>query len=205
MSDKNYNKYQISICDEIPAMGYKVYKILESNETRNTIITSRDKSIENKFYKIHINDNGSLNSTDKKTGNTYKNVLLLQDSADGGDSYDYSPVEDDWVIASNDASAEVQTMSGSSFEEAQISYRFRVPKNLESRRNKKIDGYVDVKLNVLLPLASSNIELKFCIDNQAKDHRIRALIPQNISAENSVADIQFGKIKRVVYDEAIDV
>ena len=94
-SGKNYIKYQISISDEIPAMGYKVYKIVESDDKHNPILTSRDKSIENKFYKIHINDNGSLNIDDKKTGNTYKNVLLLEDSADGGDSYDYSPIEDD--------------------------------------------------------------------------------------------------------------
>ena len=202
---KNYIKYQISICDEIPALGYKVYKILKSDEKRNSIITSRDKSIENKFYKIHINNNGTLNIDDKKTGNTYHNVLLLQDSADGGDSYDYSPIEDDWTLTSEDVSAEVQTMSGSSFEEAKINYRFKVPKNLESRRFKQADSYVDVEIKVLLPLASSNIELEFNIDNQAKEHRLRVLVPQNTSANNSVADIQFGKIKRAVYDKAVDV
>lgn len=96
-------------------------------------------------------------------------------------------------------------MSGSSFEEAIINYRFRVPKDLESRLKKKIDGHVDVELKVLLPLASPNIELDFTVDNQAKDHRVRALIPQNISANNSISDIQFGKIERPVYDKAIDV
>lgn len=204
-ADKNYNKYQIAICDEIPTMGYKVYKILESKENHNPILTSEDKTIENKYYKIHINDNGSLNIDDKKTGHTYKDVLLLEDSADGGDSYDYSPIENDWTITSKDASAKVQTMSGSSFEEAQIKYRFNVPKDLDSRRFKQADSYVDVKINVLLPLASPNIELDINVDNQAKDHRVRVLVPQNTSAKNSVSDIQFGKIERPVYDKALDV
>ncbi|MDO5427188.1 MAG: glycoside hydrolase family 38 C-terminal domain-containing protein [Coriobacteriia bacterium] len=96
-------------------------------------------------------------------------------------------------------------MSGASFEEAKINYRFKVPKNLESRRFKQADSYVDVEIRVLLPLASSNIELEFNVDNQAKDHRLRVLIPQNTSAKNSVADIQFGKITRAVYDKAVDV
>ena len=159
-SGKNYIKHQISICDEIPAMGYKVYKIIKSDEERNSILTSNDKSIENKYYKININENGSLNIDDKKTGHTYHNVLVLEDSADGGDSYDYSPIKNDWVITSKDVSAEVQTMSGSSFEEAKINYRFRVPKNLESRRFKQTDSYIDVEIKVLLPLASSNIIVK---------------------------------------------
>lgn len=95
-------------------------------------------------------------------------------------------------------------MSGSSFEEAKINYRFKVPKDLESRRVKKLDSYVDVELKVLLPLSSSNIELEINVDNQAKDHRVRALVPQNISSKNSISDIQFGKIERPVYDKAID-
>lgn len=204
-ADKNYSKYQISICDEIPAMGYKVYKILESSETRNSVIKSRDTSIENRFYKIHFNNNGSINIHDKKTGHTYNNVLLLQDSADAGDSYDYSPAEDDWVITSEHSSAEILTTYGSNFEEAKINYNFRVPKDLESRRNKKADSHVYVELKVMLLLTSPNIELEINVDNQAKDHRVRLLVPQNLSSKNSIADIQFGKIKRPVYDEAIEV
>lgn len=94
-ADKNYMRFQISLTDEIPAMGYKIYKIVEGNVKQNLAITASNKSIENEFYKIDINNNGSLNILDKKKGCKYNEVLLFEDSADGGDSYDYSPIKDD--------------------------------------------------------------------------------------------------------------
>ena len=186
-------------------MGYKIYKIIESEKQKNYIESSNDNAIENVYYKIEINQNGSLNIEEKNTGNAYRNVLIFEDSADGGDSYDYSPIENDIILTSDNIKANIKTNKCSYFEEANISFRFDVPKDMQSRQDRNIDGHIDAKICLCLDKESPVIDIKIDIDNQAKDHRIRALVPQNLSASKSVADIQFGKLERDSYDSAMDV
>lgn len=202
---KNYVDYSIAFSDSIPPMGYKIYKIVKSDNKKNHALSSDDKVLENDYFKIEINENGSLTITDKKTSNVYKNVLLFEDSADGGDSYDYSPIENDYVITSENVSAKLETKKSSYYESAKISFRFDVPKDMNSRIAKKIDSYINVKLNLNINKTSPIINLSISIDNQAEDHRIRVLVPQNLIAENSISDVQFGSLKRNVYDDAIEV
>ena len=200
-----YHKFTIALHDEIPSMGYKIYLVKNSEGKHARVKNSNDSNIENEFYKIEINKNGSLNITDKNSGEVYKNVLLMQDSADGGDSYDYSPIENDYVLTSEKVVADIETNKCSYFENAKISYKFEVPKCEKSRIAKKIDGKMDFVIDVKLDKNSPIIQVSVQVDNHAKDHRTRILIPQNLSAKNSIADIQFGNLKRSVYDEAIEV
>lgn len=202
---KNYCKYQIAFYDEIPAMGYKIYKIVESENAKAQIESSTDTVLENAIYKIEINKNGSLNIEEKNTGNVYKDVLIFEDSADDGDSYDYSPIENDVILTSENVSANIKTNKCSYFEEANISFRLEVPKDMQSRLENKIDGHIDANIRLCLDKESPVIALKIDIDNQAKDHRVRVLVPQNLSADKSVADVQFGKLERDSYDSAMDV
>lgn len=204
-TEKNYRKHKLIMNDTIPAMGYKIYKIVESKNPKNKIQETQEKIFENKYFKIEINKNGSLNIKDKSNGNVYNQVLLFEDGADAGDSYDFSPIENDFVITSKDCVAEVKTLKGNLCEEAQISLRFEIPKNMESRLAKKIDSYIGITINVQLNSESPVIDLEINVDNQAKDHRLRILVPQNKTAEKSISDIQFGTLERDVYDKALDV
>ena len=47
--------------------------------------------IENTYYRIAANDNGSLDITDKQTGRTFSEQMIFEDNGDDGDSYNYSP------------------------------------------------------------------------------------------------------------------
>lgn len=200
-----YHKFTIALHDEIPSMGYKIYQVINSEATHARAKNSKDAIIENEIYKIEINKNGTLNITDKNSGDVYKNVLLMQDSADGGDSYDYSPIENDYVLTSEKVVADIKTNKCSNFESAKINFKFEVPKDEKSRISKKIDGKMEFEIDINLDKNSSIIQVSVQVDNHAKDHRVRTLVPQNLSAKFSVADIQFGNLKRNVYDEAVEV
>ena len=69
--------------EDVPAMGYKVY-VLEENEeclkssdcqTENIIKDINTLTMENKFISVKINEDGSYDITDKKTGYTL-NILV---------------------------------------------------------------------------------------------------------------------------------
>ncbi len=196
--------YTIEFKDVVPAMGYKTYLIKESEFMIEKEYEAVNK-IDNDFYEIEVNENGTLKILDKKMNKTFDNVLLMENGGDEGDEYDFSPLVDEKLIFNTHVKAEYSIKKNKFNNEIKISYRLDVPKNIESRKNNNIDGYVDFNISINIPNDKARIDIVFDIDNQACDHRIRTYIPTNIASKFSVSDNQFGYIKRDVYDEAMDV
>lgn len=196
--------YTIEFKDIVPAMGYKTYLIKESEFMIEKEYEAVNK-IDNDFYEIEVNENGTVKILDKKMNKTFDNVLLMENGGDEGDEYDFSPLVDEKLIFNTHVKAEYSIKKNKFNNEIKISYRLDVPKNIESRKNNNIDGYVDFNISINVPNDKARIDIVFDIDNQACDHRIRTYIPTNIASKFSVSDNQFGYIKRDVYDEAMDV
>lgn len=203
----NYNpfvKYMIQLHSDIPSMGYMTYFIVENDslpeENKHEI-----EKIENKFYEIDFNENGTIDIFDKIRKIKYTEVLKLEDGSDDGDGYDYSPLENDFIITSENVKADVYVSKEGYKSVACISYKLDCPKDLESRKQHKLDSSIDVKFDIELFDDSPFIKINTTVDNKAKDHRVRLLIPCKINGKNSVSDNQFGMIKRPVVDEAIKV
>ncbi|MFO6485095.1 hypothetical protein ACLBR5_23510 [Escherichia coli] len=47
--------------------------------------------LENAFWQIALNEDGTLQLVDKDSGVRYDRVLQIEESSDDGDEYDYSP------------------------------------------------------------------------------------------------------------------
>lgn len=56
--------------------------------------------LENKFYKVTINEDGSFNVLDKESQKEYKNQGVLVENGDDGDSFNYSIPRQDMEIYS---------------------------------------------------------------------------------------------------------
>lgn len=196
-------KYSICLHDTIPSMGFKTYLVIE--ELGEVAVATSSNNTENEYYNITINKNGSLTILDKKTNTTYNNVLLIEDGADDGDEYDYSPLEDDFIVTSENVVATSEVKSFENKTEINIAYSMDIPKDLDSRKAKVVDSIMGVVFSITLKKGSPILEVKVSFDNASLDHRVRVLIPNNISAKFSQSDNQFGMIKRPVYDSAMDV
>ncbi len=198
-------RYYITLVDEIPSMGYKTFLIKEK-EGNVTVLESKKVEIaENEFFSITTNENGSLNITDKISGQVYKNVLTIEDGSDDGDEYDFSPLEDDFILTSENAKADVSIENFGDKTVIVSAFKMSVPKDLDSRKAKVSDGEFGVKLTVTLYKNSKIIDIKAQIDNKVKDHRVRLLVPNGIATNFSISDNQFGSIKRPVVDSAMEV
>lgn len=199
-------QYDIALYDTIPAMGYKTYFIHETNEASNInsiSITDNNHSLENEFYHINISSNGSLIITDKNTNITYKNVLLVEDSSDDGDEYDYSPLTNDFIITNEHTQASVKITKQNLLSQAKINFEMSIPRDLESRKQQQCDSLMHCQFIITLKKYSPIIELKLIIDNQSKDHRVRILIPNQLATQCSLSDNQFGRIIRPAQDLSI--
>lgn len=199
-------KYTVCVEDTIPAMGYKTYLVKEADGKIEVETPDTTRSyLENEYFKIQIQENGTLVVRDKVSDQLYTNVLLVEDGSDDGDGYDYSPLPDDFIVTSIDCKAESKVTEFKNKKFATISYSMSIPKDLESRKTKSLDGSMDITFELELAKNSKVIQIRMTVNNQAKDHRVRVLLPQNLSAKCSISDNQFGQIKRGVIDEAMKV
>jgi mannosylglycerate hydrolase len=198
-----FYQYTISLKDYIPAMGYKTYFVVSAvNEMNNSLVEK--EFVETDFYKISVNPNGTLKIWDKQQEREFDRVLLLENGGDDGDEYDFSPLLDEKLIYSENAAAEVRMVQNAFEAQIDIQLKLYVPGDLENRKQNKADRFVDVHWKVTIPNHQPIIKVELEIDNQAKDHRLRALIPTGIASSFSTSDNQFGFIKRDVYDSAMD-
>lgn len=198
-------RYTIFIRDSVPSMGYQTYLLMPQEGLREiTGQTKENPVLENAYYRINIEQNGTLTIFDKKELCEYKNVLLVEDGSDDGDGYDYSELKDDFVLTSADAHAVVTCTDQGWKQKAVIAFSLNIPKNIQSRKEKKRDGLLKIQFTIELYDNSHLIGVQFAADNHAMDHRVRVLLPGG-KAEYSVCDNQFGRICRPVYDTAMDV
>lgn len=197
-------KYTIQLKDTLPAMGYKTYFVVESDEIVKNSFKFTNK-IDTDFYEITVHSNGTLNIFDKQLKQSFTNVLRLENGGDDGDEYDFSPLSNEELIYNDNINANIEISQNRYAGTIDIKYTLAVPENLEKRKAQVIDSAVDVHIVVTVPNHKPVIEVKFEVNNFANDHRLRALIPTNIASSFSISDNQFGIIKRDVIDSAIHV
>ncbi|MFI3324786.1 MAG: mannosylglycerate hydrolase [Clostridia bacterium] len=197
-------RYKILFPDIIPSIGFKTYLIKEGSDKPVNISIKKTNELENEFYNITVNFNGSLNIFDKIKGIMYSDVLIVEDGSDDGDGYDFSPLEDDFIVNSKNVLATIEINKTKNISYAKIHFTMDIPRNLDSRKLKISDSKLKVKINLSLENNSNIIKIETEIENKSKDHRVRMLVPNNLKTAFSVADNQFGNIKRNVIDDAIN-
>ncbi|WP_436664941.1 glycoside hydrolase family 38 C-terminal domain-containing protein [Lactiplantibacillus plantarum] len=90
--------------------------------------------------------------------------------------------------------------------QATISYTLMLPKDLNNRvASDSAKKVMTVKFIITIAKASRTLQVVAKINNGVKDQRTRVLVPTNIVATESVADNQFGMIKRPVHDPMLNV
>lgn len=198
-----FYKYTIQLKDSIPAMGYKTYFIVPT-DTDMTHSFAEKESIETDYYQITVNPNGTLNIWDKQLEKQFNNILLLENGGDDGDEYDFSPLPNETLIYSDQVKADVHIVQHMYEAEINIQFKLNIPRNLDERKRNNHNSFIDVHWKLTIPKHKPMINIKVELDNHAMDHRLRALIPTGIASKCSIADNQFGFIKRNVYDPAMD-
>lgn len=178
---------------EVPAMGYVQYRIAAGNTGE---VAEERNCLENGFYKITVNQDGSLDILEKKSGCLYKNQAVLEENGDDGDSFNYSPPRQDMVIRSTEFKPDVSIRGSGLVQEAEISFEMKVPGSLEKRAQGIADTLLPVRLTVTLKEGDPVIGFRADIDNHGLSHRLCVLFDAQMKTAFNFADQQFGSICR---------
>lgn len=184
---------------DVPAFGYVQYTLdTKGNSAKNL---EKKNTLENEFYAINVEEDGSLTITDKENNVTYKNQGVLVENGDDGDSFNYSPPRKDLEVFSNKSECSVEVSGSDIYDQAVIKFNMVVPKDLEERAEGKVSVNLPITMTVALRKDSKVIDFNVHVDNKGLSHRLCVLFDSQIVSSFNYADEQFGSIKRPNYYE----
>jgi len=187
--------------NDAPALGYEQLLVCRGQAGQSLLRTDGVPKIANERYEISIASNGSLDILERCSGRIYRQQAVLEESGDDGDSFNYSPPRANMEIHSLDVQAEIHCIRSSLHEKAVISYEMKIPYDLQERSEGITRVSMPVKLEVTLMKGSMTIGFGIKVDNQALSHRLRIVFDTGIASKFSIADQQFGLIRRPVLRE----
>ncbi|MDU1567199.1 MULTISPECIES: glycoside hydrolase family 38 N-terminal domain-containing protein [Clostridium] len=191
-----YYVSKVAIKCSLEPLSIEVLKVIQLEEEINIKEKASSNFIEDNFYKVEVVD-GKINITDKISNRELKDCLYIEESGDDGDTYDYSPPEEQYDFRYNldFKNAKVDINNGKLYKEIKISGEFKVPMNLKYREENIRNTEIPYELILML----SNKEIVEChleIDNKSYDHRMRAVLKTDITSKESISDTSFGTIRR---------
>lgn len=185
--------------NDVPALGYVQYSIDTQKDSHKE--TADKKVLENKYYTIEVEENGSLTIVDKANNVTYKNQGILVENGDDGDSFNYSLPRKDMEVFSNESKCTVKISGSDIYDQAEIHFDMVVPADLDERAEGKVSVTMLVDMTVALRKDSKVIDFNVKVDNKGLSHRLCVLFDSQIVSAFNYADQQFGLIKRPNYYE----
>ena len=148
------------------------------------------RTMENEYLTVKINDNGTLDVTEKASGRTYKDQLLLEDNIDTGNAYNYFENDGSEIVTSRDVKAKVTaTIDHELTRQRLISYS--VPMVRNGARCK-----LPVRILITLKKGARYVDVRMELDNDIRRHRVRALFPTGLSSDTNYAGQPFDILTR---------
>lgn len=185
---------------QIPPLGYKILYIVPAEIKTCNFVESNgiyDKNlIENEFFKIIANFDGTIDIYDKVNDKSVKGLLVFEDGGDDGDEYNYSPPYKDYLIKSNSFNSSINSKHENLRQQLIVIQTLDIPKDICERTKKLCSTKLPIETIISLEKGSKLINVKIKIVNMAYDHRVRVLFKTYIKTDVSFADQQFGIISR---------
>ncbi|MBD1381877.1 alpha-mannosidase [Metabacillus arenae] len=200
--------------ENVPALGFKTYALVSSSKhTDNSSLIVNKNEMGNNYVNVKINENGSLTVTDKANGRTFKELCIYEDTGDIGNEYMYRQPNGEQALTTKDLIANVNIIEDTPFQAAyEIVHKWEIPISASKLLDKEQRELVwftgrkstrakekvpfTIKTVVTLTKNSKGISVKTSFNNQARDHRLRALFPTDIKTDEHHADSIFEIAKR---------
>ncbi|MBP3918797.1 MAG: hypothetical protein J6I50_06465 [Clostridia bacterium] len=178
------NRFEATM--QLPAngmIGTRLYYAVPGAVTRTTTVTYNDRVLENENLKVVFYENGSFTVTEKKSHTTVGPCNLFMDERDGGNSYNYAPVEGDTPFFTKDSTA--------CFTSETKAYSITVTADITTER-------CHISSAVTLAEKDDRVTITTTIDNHTKDHRIRAVFENTVDTDVVYAAGQFDIVERSI-------
>jgi alpha-mannosidase len=154
--------------------------------------------IENEFYIVEVDANGTLTVNDRRSGAIYRGLNRFDDASDCGDEYNYAPVPNDQPITARLKSVRVE--NGAVTRSLLLSLELKAPRSLSADRKSRSRETVTLPITsrITLTLGVPRLDIHTEVDNIARDHRLRTHFPAPFHTDTADYDGHFEIVRRSV-------
>jgi mannosylglycerate hydrolase len=158
----------------------------------------RPQRLENEFFVVTLEKNGTLDLLDKRTGQRFEGLNRFLDGGDCGDEYNYSPPSLDLLSSAHLQHATVE--SGPVQQSLQLELDLTTPACLAPDRKSRSKETVVSQISSRITLTAGVPRVDICttIENLARDHRLRVHFPASFSSSSGSQDGQCEVVERPV-------
>lgn len=199
---------------DIPAFGYKTLAwVPGASKEAGKPLVADEFTMENARLKAEVLDNGSLKLTDKKTGHVYDGLNVYEDAGDIGNEYMFHMPKGSTPLTTTAVKAERKVVENTPFRAViEVTHNWEIPASADevleqeqidvigfpARKAQRSTEMVPFKIvtRYTLDRDANRVDVAVEMDNQAKDHRVRALFPTGFQADMHLADSIFEVARR---------
>lgn len=195
---RNFSEYLI-YAENLPPM--QVVLIAE-NSKNNDKISIYENRLENSQIALEVQKDGSLELFNKNNNRSFKGLHYILDRADIGDSYNFSPAENDLPIQAKLLKTKI-VEKGNLRSILEVYYEMEIPEEFvyensdsqKGRRSLKTAKTI-LKTEISLHAGSKRADFKTSWENRSKDHimQIGFLFEEKITSV--ISENTFGVIER---------
>jgi len=190
----------------IPLAPWSFSKLTPVEESpileQEDMIVANENRIENKYYWVSFNKDGSLNFTNKSSGVQYQRLHVFEDYGDRGDEYTFGKVEPEKARVKDVKRSVIS--SGPIIAEICQTLTLELYDSLDPSREKRTGkAEIPVVSDFRFYRDSPRIEVTTKLTNTAKDHRLRVCFDLPFKSETTLTSTHFGCVKRSAMPEAI--
>lgn len=195
-----YFRWQVALQTPIlPSVGYLTVNVENSPAPFRQPEQIKGKGIENTYYQLTL-DTGTLTLHDKRCGRRIPSFFTLEDCADAGDSYDFSPLAGDTPTRCSHFTL-VDCLKTPLVEKLVIEATMLLPQDLAGRQEDTRTPF-SLRLACELRHGDPNLYVEASLENSHRDHRLRLLIGSDIHTRHALASQPFAIIQRETgYDD----
>jgi len=162
-------------------------------------IAADDYHIENEYLSIEVKGS-NINILDKETGVWNYGLNLIEEDADAGDAWDYSPTSapSEIVLSNRGVFSSRLVEAGVVRAIIEIKGKMDVPLKLngDERSSERVE--IPFCFEIILERSSRRVDVRLTLENNAKDHRLRVRIPSGVKTNKIISQGQFAIIERPI-------
>ncbi|WP_028593882.1 alpha-mannosidase [Paenibacillus assamensis] len=170
-------------------------------------------TLENEFLQAEVQVDGTLKLTDKRTGHVYDGLNVYEDAGDIGNEYMFRMPQGSTPLTTKGVQAERKLIENTPFRAViEVTHNWSIPVSADEMLKQEMLDIVDfpkrqaqrstemvpfvIVTRYTLDRGAKRVDVNVTMENQSKDHRVRALFPTGFTAETHVADSIFEVARR---------
>lgn len=186
--ERRVNRYTVHLLPgTVPGMSFRTLTVTPTEGTLAVSPLRRkiSRRMENEFLRVELAGNGTITLTEKKSGAVYRDLLLLEDNTERGNSYQHRENDGSEIVTSENVKAKITVEEDNAFvQKRRIAYTMKIDHVTGS-------GSVPVEITLTLARGARTLDVAVRLTNTVKNHRLRMHFPTDISADRNYAGQPF--------------